>query len=256
MVSADNELICRAECSKKALMSFQVEKDGVGLKVTNQQVIVLYSPGWPKINSMCLCGSSIFISQCQGVSKINLKSGECRLLVELVDEPCVLTRFGSDVLFTNQKKSSVWHLKPCGELNLFAGSDKGGTVDGPIKICRFKQPMGICTEFDSVVYVCDAQANSLMVCTEVKQTFDYQATNLLSCMALDVENCHSTVHTKQANMSAKEYSISFGVTMKESVKRVTQWRAYYHTSRKSWYPKPEETISFSKVPTMKPLLIS
>ena len=29
--------------------------------------------------------------------------------------------------------------------------------------------MGICTEFDSVVYVCDAQANSLMVCTEVKQ---------------------------------------------------------------------------------------
>ena len=203
--------------------------------------------------------------------------------------------------------------------------------------------MGICTEFDSVVYVCDAQANSLMVCTEVKQcslflnalgslynafsvhnkgstytvkrpdealilvrqckeflnditvdirsntgisrtlnepeghvsaktvqsvsmtewglqrlfdnlkTFDYQATNLLSCMTLNVENCHSTVHIKQANMSAKEYSRSFGVTMKESVKRVTQWGAYYHTSRKSWYPKPEETISFSKVPTMKPL---
>ena len=80
------------------------------------------------------------------------------------------TRFGSDVLFTNQKKSSVWHLKPCGELDLFAGSDKEeGIVDGPIKTCRFKQPMGICTEFDSVVYVCDAQANSLMVCTEVKQ---------------------------------------------------------------------------------------
>ena len=72
-------------------------------------------------------------------------------------------------------------------------------------------------------------------------------------MTLDVENCHSTVHIKQANMSAKEYSRSFGVTMKESVKRVTQWGAYYHTSRKSWYPKPEETISFSKVPTMKPL---
>ena len=172
--------------------------------------------------------------------------------------------------------------------------------------------MGICTEFDSVVYVCDAQANSLMVCTEIKQcslflnamgslynafsvhnkgstytvkrpdealilvrqckdflnditvdirsntgisrtlngpeghvsaktvqsvsmtewglqrlfdnlkTFDYQATNLLRRMTLDVENCHSTVHIKQANMSAKEYSRSFGVTMKESVKRVTQ----------------------------------
>ena len=27
--------------------------------------------------------------------------------------------------------------------------------------------------------------------------FDYKATNLLSCMTLDVENCHSTVHIKQ-----------------------------------------------------------
>ena len=31
--------------------------------------------------------------------------------------------------------------------------------------------------------------------------FDYKATNLLSCMTLDVENCHSTVHIKQANLS-------------------------------------------------------
>lgn len=72
VVCEDNELMYRAECSKKPLMFFQVEKDGVGLE-----------------------------------------SGECRLLVELVDKPCVQTRFGSDVLFTNQKMSTVWHLKPC-----------------------------------------------------------------------------------------------------------------------------------------------
>ena len=113
VVCEDNELMYRAECSKKPLMSFQVEKDGVGLKGTNQQVIVQYSPGWRKINSVCLCGSSIFILQCQGVSKISLESRECRLLVELVDELCVQTRFGSDVLSTNQKMSTVWHLKPC-----------------------------------------------------------------------------------------------------------------------------------------------
>ena len=29
--------------------------------------------------------------------------------------------------------------------------------------------------------------------------------------------------------------------------------AYYHASRRSWYPKPEETIPFSRVPTIKPL---
>jgi peroxiredoxin family protein len=52
------------------------------------------------------------------------------------------------------------------------------------------------------------------------KSFDYSAMNLLSCMTLDIENCHSTVHTKQANMSKMEYR-SFGLAMKEAVKRVT-----------------------------------
>ena len=83
------------------------------------------------------------------------------------------------------------------------------------------------------------------------EPFNYSATNLLSSMTLDVENCHSTVHIKQVNISMMEYCRSFGLTMKESVKRVTHWAAHYHTSRKSWYPKPEETIPFSKVPLIK-----
>jgi hypothetical protein len=74
-------------------------------------------------------------------------------------------------------------------------------------------------------------------------------------MTLDIENCHSMVHTKQANMSKMEYSRSFGLAMKEAVKWVTLWAAYYHTSRKSWYPKPEETLKYSEVPTIRPLSI-
>ena len=34
--------------------------------------------------------------------------------------------------------------------------------------------------------------------------FNYKHTNLLSCMTLDVENCHSSVHHKQGNMSMAE----------------------------------------------------
>ena len=75
-------------------------------------------------------------------------------------------------------------------------------------------------------------------------------------MTLDVENCHSTVHIKQANLSMLEYCRSFGLTMKESIKRTTEWAAYYRTSRRSWYPKPEETIPFSMVPTIKPLPVA
>ena len=32
----------------------------------------------------------------------------------------------------------------------------------------------------------------------------YKHTNLLSCMTLDVENCHSTVHVKQAIISERQ----------------------------------------------------
>ena len=53
--------------------------------------------------------------------------------------------------------------------------------------------------------------------------FDYKATNLLSCMTLDVENCHSTVHIKQSNISMLEYCRSFGLTMKESITGTTEW---------------------------------
>ena len=54
-------------------------------------------------------------------------------------------------------------------------------------------------------------------------------------------------------MSMAEYCRSFGVAMKEAGKRVTSWVAFYHTGRRSWYPKPEGTLLLSQVPFMKPL---
>ena len=36
--------------------------------------------------------------------------------------------------------------------------------------------------------------------------YDYKALDLLSCMTLDVENCHATVHSKKVNMSKLEYA--------------------------------------------------
>ena len=94
-----------------------------------------------------------------------------------------------------------------------------------------------------------------MICRQCCITFQ----NLLSCMTLDVENCHSTVNVKQAIISKAEYCRSFGLAMKEAVnpgvKRVTTWAAYYHTSRRSWYPKPEGGLLLSQVPVMKPLPI-
>ena len=75
--------------------------------------------------------------------------------------------------------------------------------------------------------------------------------NLLSCVTLDVENCRATVHFKQANMSVLEYSRAFGTTMKESIKRITHQGAFYYTSTKSWYPKPDKSLHFLQVPVVK-----
>lgn len=347
MVCADRDFIYAAEVAKKKIVSLQIEKDGVGIKGTNLQEIVPYGNTWRKVHSMSITNGNLFLSHAQGISLVNLETCETRLILELEDQPCSLTRFGTSILYTNHKKASIWEISGNGEeLRLFAGSgEEDGNSDGPVKESRFKQPVGVCTEFESVVYVCDAQTNSIKICTKVHncahflkavgclyeafsvhnkgahytlksaeeaihlvgqcremldemtydikgatgiettlngpqghvsartvssvamtdkglqrlnanlRNFGYEEINLLSCLTLDVENCHSTVHVKQANMSLAEYCKSFGLTMKEAVKRVTSWAAYYHTSRRSWYPKPEGALSLSQVPVMKPLPI-
>ena len=170
-VCADGDFISAAEVIEKSIVSIQIQKDGVGLKSTNLQVIVRYETTWPKVNSMSISNGILFISQRQGISKIELETCQSRLGVTLVDQPCVLTSFGTEILDTNQKKASVWQLNgDGGDLRLFAGSEsKDGSSDGPVKGSRFKQSVGICTEFGSIMYVCDAQTNSIKNCTKLKE---------------------------------------------------------------------------------------
>ena len=95
----------------------------------------------------------------------------------------------------------------------------------------------------------------LTVLSNDMSTMLYNFPEFAELLTLDMENFHSTVHVKQANMSKAEYYRSFGLAMKEAVKRVTTRAAYYHTSRRSWYPKPEGGLLLSQVPVMKPLPI-
>ncbi len=43
----------------------------------------------------------------------------------------------------------------------FFAAGVNGNLDGPAKSCKFKQPIGISVEFESIVYICDAQTNSI-----------------------------------------------------------------------------------------------
>lgn len=71
----------------------------------------------------------------------------------------------------------------------------------------------------------------LLRLANILRDYGYQALNRLSCMTLEVENCHATVHSKKVNMSKLKYARSFDATMKESIKCASHWAAHYHTSR-------------------------
>ena len=85
MLRADDELIYTARKDIKVIVSFQVEKDGVGLRGVNMQEIMKYGHSWQKIYSMFLHIGCIFLSHCEGIRKFSLE------VVQLKDEPCMLT---------------------------------------------------------------------------------------------------------------------------------------------------------------------
>ena len=64
------------------------------------------------------------------------------------------------ILSGNQNRAALCTIKNNGEVEVFACCErKEGTVDGKVQDCQFRQPMGICTESESVIYTCDAQTN-------------------------------------------------------------------------------------------------
>ena len=274
-------------------MQLILQSDGVRLECNEEHAIVSCDEEWGKVHSMCISENSLFLSNQRGISRIDLTTRRHSLILDAPNDPCQLTKFGPDLLFTNQKSCSIWKLRSTREADVFAGKEEG-SLDGPVTTCCFKQPMGIATEFDSVVYVCDAQTNSIKLLSKMnhcgkflraigvmyeafsvhnkggsyeKKTteeaiglvrhcktvleehacqiraesnitgalngpqghvsaktvnsvqlmewglrrladilgeYDYKALDRLSCMTLDVENCHATVHSKKVNMSKLE----------------------------------------------------
>ena len=53
--------------------------------------------------------------------------------------------------------------------------------------------------------------------------------------------------------SLLEYARDFGNNMKESLKRATEWSAYYFTHANSYYPVPETKVALRDIPKIKRL---
>ena len=82
----------------------------------------------------------------------------------------VTAPYKNGALFSDQSQSSNLEIDNDYEIKLFAGSKEEGCQDGPAKQCQFKQPIGICVAFDTVVYASNAQSNSVKLITPLNET--------------------------------------------------------------------------------------
>ena len=73
------------------------------------------------------------------------------------------------------------------------------------------------------------------------------------CLTLQVESQHAVSHFKHPSCTVLEYARDLGNKMHESLKRKSQWSAYYFTHRCSYYPVPENSVSFQDIPKMSPM---
>ena len=66
--------------------------------------------------------------------------------------------------------------------------------------------------------------------------------DLHACLTTQVENLHAVGHFKDQCPTSLNYSRNLGNTVKESIKRITSWAAYYFTHPTLYYPIPDSSI--------------
>ncbi len=120
MVCVDSSLIYAANKKEIEVVSSLLEKDSIGIKCIKKNLFITYCEGWENAHSLCITEEYLFVSHQEGIRQVGLEGRAVAVVINLPDEPCVLARFGADILFTNQKRSSVWHLKRCEDIRIFA----------------------------------------------------------------------------------------------------------------------------------------
>jgi len=71
--------------------------------------------------------------------------------------------------------------------------------------------------------------------------------DLHSCLTTQVENLHAVGHFKDEFPTVLNFGRNLGNSMYESIKRITNWAAYYFTNPISYYPVPETTIALKEI---------
>lgn len=71
--------------------------------------------------------------------------------------------------------------------------------------------------------------------------------DLHSCLTTQVENLHAVGHFKGEFPTRLNFASNLGNSVYESIKRITNWAAYYFTHPTSYYPVSETTIALKEI---------
>ena len=123
-----------------------------------------------RVVSLSVSNNKIFASHDEGITAVELQSHARHMIYKSQNAKCSAVAFEKGILFTDQLRATLYKRDEDNNIKKFAGCEVEGCQDGPVAECKFKQPMGACVEFDNVVYVCDAQPNSLKIVTPLCET--------------------------------------------------------------------------------------
>ena len=166
----DRELVFLGDSHSRRIHSAQLKNDGFGVCAINVQCITGYEDDWDSVVSLCVNNNKFFVSHNQSITLIELASCESQVLYKAQNARCTVAPFQNGIILNDQVAASLFKIDGDSRVQIFAGTKVEGSQDGPVLECQFKQPTGTCVEFDSVVYVCDAQSNSLKIITPLSET--------------------------------------------------------------------------------------
>ena len=88
--------------------------------------------------------------------------------------PHTLAPYGDGFVVSDPERHCVLKWSSCEKrVDVFTGDGTPGSNDGIATKCIFFQPLGICSEFNSVVYICDTQTSCIKVFTTLKKTAEF-----------------------------------------------------------------------------------
>ncbi len=98
---------------------------------------------WKTVESTCVAGSELFISNDNGISASGLQTG-LRFDVWLsARSKCSRASFGEGFLFSSERNVRVCKTDVHKKVSVFVGTDVERCLDGPVNTCQLRQLVGI-----------------------------------------------------------------------------------------------------------------